>query len=748
MTDIASLYPGSPAGIPANLARPSIHYRLLVVFVLLTLFLFLLIYLVLVAGSVYLLIWPFFPPAAMTSWLGQSLGGTIAFLIFRVGVFVVGALFFAFLFKAFLPRRDDTLLLVEIKEQEQGPLFQFIRCVCREIGSTMPARVYLNHEVNAAVTFPTSVVNLVVPPRKDLLIGLGLVNALNLVEFKAILAHEFGHFSQRSLRLSGYANLVHRIVHNMVYARDRWDGWLIQACDLPVLSAFAVPLAAVVEFLRTCLDHLFRVLSRAHLSLRRQMELNADLVAVTAAGSDAPVHALLRSDVYHRALVQAQEDLALATEQAWFTKDLFYHQERALDYLRTIDKDASLGQPPSLPADPAVQVQVFPPDAAMAAAAMWTDHPAHHDRERNAKRRYFRSPQDDRSAWLLFHDPHLLREQVTGEFYRVCLNVEPEEARPPESVQAFIDEEHATLAVPPRYHGIYDDRLLELEDLETMIEAARCQAPRAMQEIATAVQELYPHEPPSWPAEHRRRRQDIRLLDNLIYGESKPAAKDFDFRGQRVDIGEAPDLLKMVQGEMAADRQREAEFDRNVFLLYHQLAAERGRELEFCQRYQFHRDLQKLLQQACEQKARLDSVLRFLSGRRDLHIQELREVQQALCEARQTLAQVLTDAGNLRLPALKQVPAGEPLSRLLPAEPGVPELDMSALSVDASWLGALNAQLSKVVDKLNRLFLKSLNGVLAFQDKLAVCVHEGSTSRHAPADMEATSGTQQPAGRD
>ena len=46
---------------------------------------------------------------------------------------------------------------------------------------------------------------------------------------------------------------------------------------------------------------------------------------------------------------------------------------------------------------------------------MWADHPSHYDRERNAKQTYFRSPQDDRPAWLLFRDAEAVREEVTRQ---------------------------------------------------------------------------------------------------------------------------------------------------------------------------------------------------------------------------------------------------------------------------------------------------------------------------------------------
>src|SRR5205823_3701652 len=78
-------------------------------------------------------------------------------------------------------------------------------------------------DVNAAVVTHTGFASLFWPTGKDLLIGLGLVNMLNLSEFKSVLAHEFGHFAQRSTRLSGYVYTILNLFQGMVFARDWFD---------------------------------------------------------------------------------------------------------------------------------------------------------------------------------------------------------------------------------------------------------------------------------------------------------------------------------------------------------------------------------------------------------------------------------------------------------------------------------------------------------------------------------------------
>src|SRR5262249_39936704 len=143
----------------------------------------------------------------------------------------------------------------------------------------------------------SSILSLILPVRKDLLIGLGLVNVLTLDEFKAVLAHEFGHFSQSSMKLGSYVYTANGIITDMVYGRDSWDRLMSQWQNQDIrIAVFGWALGGVVWGLRQVLAGIFRVINLGNLALSRQMEFNADLVAVSVTGSDALVHALGKLD--------------------------------------------------------------------------------------------------------------------------------------------------------------------------------------------------------------------------------------------------------------------------------------------------------------------------------------------------------------------------------------------------------------------------------------------------------------------
>ena len=146
------------------------------------------------------MMWAIWPSAERAAALPEVWYKALFIIALRISIMALALMLFAFLLKGFFKRGEgDTSEYLEVTEQEQPELFGFIRSLCQEVGCQMPARVYLSHDVNAAVLYPTSILNLIVPPKKNLLIGLGLVNGLNLVEFKALLAHGLGHFSQRTL---------------------------------------------------------------------------------------------------------------------------------------------------------------------------------------------------------------------------------------------------------------------------------------------------------------------------------------------------------------------------------------------------------------------------------------------------------------------------------------------------------------------------------------------------------------------
>lgn len=637
---------------------------------------------------------------------------------FIVGI--VAGLLCLFLVKGFFKwRRAETGQRLEVTEKDQPVLFAFIRQLCHDTRAPLPHRVFLTPDVNAAVFYHESLLSLVLPTPKNLVIGLGLVNQLNLSEFKAVLAHEFGHFSQNSMKLGSYVYVSNRVVGDLVYGRDWLDNFVaaLRGVDIRI-AIFAWGFSGILWVLRQGLQGMFRAINFANSALSRQMEFNADLVAVSVTGSDALVHGLARLDFAMDSLTQAWNDLTTAADHQRYSRDFFYHQTQAGAYLRALRNDPRLGEPPPLPADPAQTVQVFPPQDT-SVPRMWATHPTNHDREGNAKRHYIRSPLDERSAWVLFQDAPALRETMTRRLYLAAGRPEDMTLEAPEVVQAFIDEEHAETTYHPRYRGLYDQRYLTPGNLEELTQAAAAFV--GAEQLAENHARLYGDELRTRMEAHAGRQQDYQRIAALAHGAVELTGKDFPFRGMRYRAADASRLLEQVKKEIEEDFEWMTRMDREAFLIHHEMARQTDEAVrqELLERYRFHLALQDLHYRLSAHNQHVRTTLGGLAGRRELSQEEFTGILAMLDQAHEALRQTLELAAQLRLPPLKNITPGAPLAPLLFAKPLMPRVKRGSNALDGVWIGEFLEQLGEALDKSQRLLAKNLGGLLSLQERIA-----------------------------
>ena len=134
------------------------------------------------------------------------------------------------MFKAlFFVRYSGAVTDIEIKPAQHPRLFAFLNRLADEAGAPRPYRVFVSSRVNAAVFYDLSILNLLIPSRKNLEIGLALVNVLDLGQFKAVLAHEFGHFAQRTMAVGRWVYIAQQITAQIIHRRDVLDRFML-AC--------------------------------------------------------------------------------------------------------------------------------------------------------------------------------------------------------------------------------------------------------------------------------------------------------------------------------------------------------------------------------------------------------------------------------------------------------------------------------------------------------------------------------------
>jgi Zn-dependent protease with chaperone function len=212
---------------------------------------------------------------------------SLTFLVY-VTPLVVGGILILFMLKPFFARPAKQMRTRKLKRAEEPLLFAFVAQVCDAVGAPRPRRIVVNCAVNAAASFRRGLGSMF---GHDLVLTIGapLVAGLNLRQFAGVLAHEFGHFSQRAgMRLTYVVRSISFWLKRVMYERDEWDQWLIDGSQdesirltlIMYLARFFVWVTRRILWCLMIVGHAFSAY------LLRQMELDADRYETRLAGSD------------------------------------------------------------------------------------------------------------------------------------------------------------------------------------------------------------------------------------------------------------------------------------------------------------------------------------------------------------------------------------------------------------------------------------------------------------------------------
>ena len=459
-TKTADLFPPKPKNVPPKLAAPSLKYQWHAWLALGGLALFGLAYLGLIVWFSWSA-WRLFSGMGEANGIWDFIKGFCAAVL---AVFLVKGLFF----KSSSGKHSG----YQITAQDQPRLFEFLNRVADEAGAPRPHKVFLSASVNACVFYDLSLLNFIFPTRKNLDIGLGLINVVTLSELKAILAHEFGHFAQKSMAVGRWVYTAQQVATQLVYHRDALDTFLnfISAIDLRI-AWIGWLLRLVVWSLRSILDSLLSLVMLAERALSREMEFQADLVAVSTSGSDALIHGLFRLPAADEAWEEAKEFIDSELGEGYKTEDVFAIQSRIIEHQQRILDDPDFGSVPPLPSDGREQHRIFNADIAQP-PQMWATHPQSHLREENAKATYVSAELDERSAWLVFDEPEKLRKDLS----RFLFEELEQKDRPLGETLAELDKSYRREYYNPKYRGVYLQRSV-VSNAKSVEELFQCPAP-------------------------------------------------------------------------------------------------------------------------------------------------------------------------------------------------------------------------------------------------------------------------------
>lgn len=520
------------------MAKPSASYKNSARLAVAGLLLFVMLYCALAGWFVYTA-WRVFVGGAGA---GADLG-FVAYLMAACSLFISVVMIKA-IFSVKNAKPDD---LLEVTPEEQPRLFAFLFELADAAGAPRPHKVFLSARVNAAVFYDLSLFNLFFPSKKNLEIGLALVNTISLGEFRAVLAHEFGHFAQRSMAVGRWVYVAQQIATHMVTRRDKLDEFLVGLGNIDLrIRLFVGVVQLIIWSIRSLVESLFNVVILMQRALSREMEMQADLVAVSLTGSDALVHALHRmqgaDDAWDRALhfVFGENGSGRAT------RDVFAVQTHMVQRMSAILNDAAYAKVPPLPAQGADRHRVFKAELAQP-PKMWLTHPLNHEREANAKRVYVAAPIDPASAWSVFEKPAALREQMTA---RVLGESEAAAVELEESLRTLA-KQFKREQYNRRYCGVYFGR-----PLARHVDNYTALRDPAYRPSAADLATMYPDSLAADVQQLRTLHSELGQLRALIAGVMTAPGKTVRLRGVEFRKSQLPAAQKRVLAEIEETEAR------------------------------------------------------------------------------------------------------------------------------------------------------------------------------------------------
>ncbi len=713
-TSTPSIYPAGPQAIPENLTKPTARYRRQAWIALICLLLFVGIYL----GLAF---W-----FCRQAWVMAKLAmqGNEHALLCLIVAAVSGALAVFMIKGLFSVKQGAQSGHLELQQESEPALFEFLHKLADEAHAPRPHRVFLSEGVNAAVFYDLSIVNLLFPTRKNLLIGLGLVNVLSIAEFKAVLAHEFGHFAQRSMAVGRWVYIAQQIAGHLVAQRDAFDKFIDGLSRIDIRIAWiGWLLQLLVWSIRSLVELGFRALLIAERALSREMEMQADLVAVSLTGSEALTHALYKlgpaETAWNRTITFVGEECARNRKVA----DLFAIQSRVLDHLRVVYDDLQYGRVPTVVPEQAPARRLFKVDFARP-PQMWATHPLNHEREENAKRVYVDAPLDDRSAWVVFAEPGALREKVSLALYNEGAAKVPVIA----TIEAIehLDAEFRREFLNRFYRGAYLGRSVVRGKaaLEDLYERPERLPPNALDTI-------YPATLSKQLEALRDLQRERAMLKALERGAMQVAGSSAYFRGKPLRRKNLPALLARLDQELTEFEEQILAHDRTCRSAHLLVARAFGNGWE-----SYLKSLLSLMHYADHCAADLrdmqgltSNVYQVVTAAGKVNREKLERLLAACGELYRCLSAVYVEAP-------KVMPGAAVLQRLEAAgwAEALGEFRFAAPTREniADWLRNVDSWIDAATGMLNKLYEAALGELLKSEAALARAHHTGTEPGAAP----------------
>lgn len=534
-----------------------------------------------VVGGVALII---AKPMILTFMLGAGLAG-------------MGVMIFYFIIKFLFKKHiNDRSGLTEIRRTDEPELFKMIDQIVKEAGTNPPKKVYLSYEVNASVFYDSSFWSMFLPIQKNLTIGMALINTTTTQELKAILSHEFGHFSQRSMKVGSYVYNVNQIIFNLVNDDESYRESVESFAKISGYFSFFASLAFFfIRQIQWVLVKMYNFVNLRHMALSREMEFHADEVAAHISGSLPLEESLLRLDLAENSYERVIDFYNGRFSEAETSKNMYKEQSFVMNFLATqTDVDFKNGLP-----DVKLEESGLFTKSKLNIENQWASHPSMEDRVVRLRTLNIQKENNTEAAKNLFKNFSETEEKMTQKLFSGVKYEKPKSSLEFEVFQSEFEKKFYQNSFYKKFNSYYDNKnpdfTVQKVDFEDNV----------------TFDELFSKEKAEWVYNLIALESDLKTVESISKKEVQ--IKTFDYDGVKYKQKDAKNLVPKIQESLKETKEKILQNDSDIYNYFLKIAKEQNRESNFLTTYKTLGEFDALYEEKFKIYVDLANSVDFLS---------------------------------------------------------------------------------------------------------------------------------------
>lgn len=506
-----------------------------------------------------------------------------SFITLMLGIGLIGVGFFILFFMVkflFAKSKSDYSHLTEINIKEEPELYKMIQELVDEIGTDFPKRIYISPEVNASVFYDSSFWSMFFPIKKNLHIGMGLVNSTTVSELRGILAHEFGHFSQKSMKVGSYVYNVNQVIYNLLYDNSDYEkamaSWASRSGYFAILIYVPIWFNKVIQYI---LQLMYKIINVSYMSLSREMEFHADEIAANTVGSKPMISSMLRMDLASSSFDKVIDYYNGKIEKSVTTTNIFMKHSFAMNFIADINKIEIENNFPKLEIDFNERFK----KSKLVIKNQWESHPSTEERiDAFVKLNVFLGQMDNRPANLIFLNATLTQEKMTKKIFESVVYPETPSVEEINQFAKSFEKYYNENKYPELYNGYYDNHTIAVMDFDEILKNST---------TTSIFEELYNNEIIELAHTKYIQNADLDILKQIADKEYN--IKTFDYDGNKYKASQAQSLVEKLTLIIEETKEKLSINDVEIFKFFYSKAVQKNEQYKLLKLYKDFFDVDK-----------------------------------------------------------------------------------------------------------------------------------------------------------